>query len=289
MTQDHRSSAVALVTGANSGLGEALTAALAARGVRVLMVVRDAVRGEAARQRLLTAQPDAQLEVLVADLCLQSAIRTLAAEVTERTPKLHFLVNNAGSAFAQRQLTAEGIEATLAINHLAPYLLTRLLLEPLCRAESARIVNVGTKINTALAFDDLNWERRPYRMMAAYGQAKLGHLHITRELARRLGDRGPTVNCVFPGVFRSNLGRQDGAWNLLWHSIDRILGWALPSPAQAAQRVLYALTAPELEGQSGYYLGNRRPLPLPAQAADPAANAQLWEISATLTKLPVEI
>lgn len=280
---------VALITGANSGLGEALSGILAAQGVRVFMVVRDLRRGEDARQRLRAKLPAAAVEVLVADLRSQAAIRALAASVIERAPVLHFLVNNAGSAFPQRQLTEDGIEASLAVNHLAPYLLTRLLLEPLSRAGESRVVNVGTRMNTAMDFDDLHWERRPYSMMAAYGQAKLGHLHLTRELARRLGDSGPRVNCVFPGVFNSNLGRQDGAWNALWQAVAFALGWALPSPRQAAERVMYALCAPELAERSGLYLGGRRELPVPAQAADPAANARLWEISAALTGLPLAL
>jgi len=193
----------ALVTGANSGLGQAVATALAARGARVLMLCRSAERGAAARDAIGAATGGAQLELVVCDLASQAAIRRAAAAVHQRIDALDLLVNNAGTAFAERGLTADGVERTLAVNHLGPFLLTHLLLDLLQAAartgDGARIVNVGTKIDTAMDFSDLNWARRPYRMMAAYGEAKLGNIHFTRELARRLAGTGVGVNCVFPG------------------------------------------------------------------------------------------
>lgn len=278
----------ALVTGASSGLGKAVAKALAARGAHVLMVVRDPARGEAARAEIVSSSGNPAVDVLCCDLSSQAQIRALAAEVRGRLDALHLLVNNAGTAFPRHGLTPDGVERTLAVNHLAPFLLTNLLLDRLEAGAPARIINVGTRMNTAMDLDDLDWQGRPYRMMQAYGQSKLGNIHFTRELARRLEGRGVTVNCVFPGVFRSNLGGTDGAQGLFWKAVDRLLGWALKTPEQAAERVMYLLTSDEVAGVSGQYFGDRVPIKAPAQADDAAANARVWQISAALVGLADE-
>jgi NAD(P)-dependent dehydrogenase (short-subunit alcohol dehydrogenase family) len=249
------------------------------------MVARDRARGESARNELEAATGNTGIELLVADLASQSQVRGLAAEVQMVGERLQLLVNNAGTAFRERGITEDGIERSLAVNHLAPFLLTLLLLPELRAGAPARIVNVGTRIDTAMDFDDLNFERRPYRLLQAYGQSKLGNIHFTRALARRLVGTGVTVNCVFPGVFRSNLGGTDGAQGLAIRLFARLFGWALTSPEKAARRVLYLLDSPEVAQVSGAYFGDRRPIPAPAQAEDPAANERLWRISAELTGL----
>jgi retinol dehydrogenase 13 len=277
----------ALVTGANSGLGKAVATALAARGVRVLMLCRSAERGRAARAEIVAATGNERVELLVCDLGRQADVRATAAELERRGEPLHLLVNNAGTAFAERGLSVDGVERTLAVNLLGPVLLTSLLLGLLragaAAGDGARIVNVGTKIDTAMDFSDLNWERRKYRMMGAYGESKLGLIHVTRELARRLEGTGVTVNCVFPGVFMSNLGGTDGAQNWALQLFGKAFGWALPKPEQAAERVLYLLASDAVADTSGEYFGNRKIIAAPAQADDPAANAELWRRAAALT------
>jgi retinol dehydrogenase 13 len=279
----------ALVTGANSGLGKALATALAARGARVLMLCRSAERGAAARQDIVAATGNDRVELLVCNLGRQADVRATAAALNSRGEPLHGLVNNAGTAFAEHGYTADGVERTLAVNLLGPFLLTNLLLDRLragaAAGDGARIVNVGTKIDTAMDFSDLNWERRKYRMMGAYGESKLGLIHFTRELARRLDGSGVTVNCVFPGVFMSNLGGTDGAQNWALKLFGKAFGWALPQPEQAAERVLYLLESDAVAGVSGAYFGNRKPIAAPAQADDPAANAELWRHAAELSGL----
>ncbi len=279
---------IALVTGANSGLGKALAGALARAGDRVLMVARDPSRGAAARAELVDTTGNRTIELLTADLSSQAEVRRLAQQVAERSEHLDLLVNNAGTAFREHALTTDGIERALAVNHLAPFLLTRLLLDRLRAAAAARIVNVGTRIDTAMDFDDLQFERRPYRMMQAYGQSKLGNIHFTRALAPRLAGSGVTVNCVFPGVFRSNLGGTDGAQGLALRLFARLFGWALRSPEQAAERVRYLLDSPTVAGISGEYFGDRRPIAVPAQANDQEASERLWKISCDLTGLPTD-
>ncbi|MBB5046263.1 NAD(P)-dependent dehydrogenase (short-subunit alcohol dehydrogenase family) [Rhodopseudomonas rhenobacensis] len=287
MTKGAEGKRTALVTGANSGLGKAVAAALAAEQLRVGLVVRDRARGERALADIRAATGNDDLHLFVADLADQTAIRALARAVLDRFDRLHLLVNNAGTAFAERRISPRGIECALAANHLGPFLLTTLLLDLLKASAPARIVNVGTRIDTAMDFDDLNWERRPYRMLQAYGQSKLGNLHFTFELARRLQGSGVTVNCVFPGVFRSNLGGTDGAQGVLLKLFARLFGWAIPSPEKAARRVLYLANAPELANVSGQYFGNRKNIPAPAQARDAEANRRLWQLSEALTAEPV--
>ena len=251
MTPTAEGKRTALVTGANSGLGKAIATALAAEGVRVGLIVRDRERGAAALADIRVVTGNDDLHLFVADLSDQSAVRAVAASVLQRFERLHLLINNAGTAFAERRLSPQGIECALATNHLGPFLLTNLLLDLLKASAPARIINVGTRINTAMDFDDLNWERRPYGMMKGYGQSKLGNLHFTFELARRLQGSGVTVNCVFPGVFKSNLGGTDGAQGVFLKLFARLFGWAIPSSEQAARRVLYLADAPELADVSG--------------------------------------
>lgn len=283
MGTDADAKRTALVTGSNSGLGKAIATAFAAEGLRVGLVARNRARGEAALREIRAATGSDDLHLFVADLADQVAVRALAQSVAERFDRLHLLVNNAGTAFPERRLSPQGIERALAVNHLGPFLLTNLLLDRLKASAPARIVNVGTRMDAALDFADLNWDKRPYRMMQAYGQSKLGNLHFTYELARRLQGSGVTVNCVFPGVFKSNLGGTDGAQGIFWKLVAVLLGWAIPSAERAARRVLYAANAPELAEVSGQYFGDRKPLQAPAQARDADANRRLWEISEALT------
>jgi NAD(P)-dependent dehydrogenase (short-subunit alcohol dehydrogenase family) len=246
------------------------------------MVARDTGRGERALAEIAAETGSDRLELLIADLKSQAQVRRLADEVSERAPSLHILVNNAATAYPRRKLSEDGIECTLAVNHLAPFLLTNLLLDRLKASTPARIVNVGTRINESMELGDLNWEGRSFRMMRAYVESKLGMLHFTRELAKRVKGTGVTVNCVFPGVFKSNLGGTDGAQGLFWKSVSLLLGWALAEPETAAKRVMYLLESDEVADVSGEYFGDCKPISLPSQAQDPAANARVWEISERL-------
>ncbi|WP_296700575.1 SDR family oxidoreductase [Thiocapsa sp. UBA6158] len=271
-----------LVTGANSGLGKALARAFARDGTRVGMLVRNEERGRAARDEILAATGNREIQLFVADLGNQREVRRAAGQILDRFERIDALINNAGTAYASRCMSPEGIERSFAVNHLGPFLLTSLLLERIKSSAPARIVNVGTKMETAIDFDDLDWTRRRYRMMQAYGQSKLGNLHFTFELARRLAGTGVTVNCVFPGIFRSNLGGSDGAQGVFWKAVDLLLGRFIPTPTRAAERVLYATRSPDLDGVTGRYLGDRCSIKAPAQALDPEANRRLWAISGRL-------
>jgi NAD(P)-dependent dehydrogenase (short-subunit alcohol dehydrogenase family) len=276
---------IALVTGANSGLGKETAIGLAKQGYRVIMVARSRERGETAQREIISASNSASVDLLIADLSSQREIRELANIVANQYPQLDLLVNNVGNSFMTRQLSPDGIEMSLAVNHLASFLLTHLLLDIIKASAPARIVNVGTRLNTEMNFDDLQWERRPYQGLATYAQSKLGNLHFTFALAERLAGTGVTVNCVHPGVFRSNLGSSAGP-SPIWLGVITAMSKPFLTPAsKAAERILFVATAPELKGVSGKYFGNRVELPAPTQTLDPSAQARLWSISAQLTGL----
>jgi len=270
-----------LVTGANSGIGKEIARGLAAAGASVLMVARDRERGEAARAEVALSTGNQKVELLVCDLSSQRQIRELAATVLGGCDRLDVLVNNAGLTLDKRILTEDGIETTFAVNHLAPFLLTHLLLERLKASKPSRIVTVASDAHRGarIDFDDPSAERG-FSAWRAYCQSKLANILFTRELARRLRGTGVTATCLHPGVVRTGFGRQGPA---LIRVGTRIVGMFLLSPAKGADTAIWLATSPEVEGASGGYYQKRR-LTNPALAArDPAAAARLWELSEAFT------
>jgi retinol dehydrogenase 13 len=276
---------VVLVTGANSGLGKATALSLAQLGAIVVIVARSKERGEGARQEIVAASGNPNVDLLVADLASQQSIRTLNTQFRAKYDNLHILINNAGISLTTRTLTEDGIEKVFAVNHLASFLLTNLLLDVLVASAPARIINVATRVNTAIDFDDLQYEKRPYRSFAVYAHAKLGNIHFTYELARKLQGTNVTVNCVHPGVFQSNLGKADGPESPVWRVAGALARYILPTAAIAAKRIVYLATDPHLATVSGKYFGDREELKSPLQTYDQHANARLWQVSAELTNL----
>jgi NAD(P)-dependent dehydrogenase (short-subunit alcohol dehydrogenase family) len=274
---------VVLVTGANSGLGKATALGLAKQGATVVMVCRSKERGEAARQEIVAASGNQAVDLLLADLGSQQSVRQLAQDVRARYQRLNVLVNSAGGVFMTRSVTADGIECSLALNHLASFLLTNLLLDVLRANAPARIVNVTSRLfpNTAINFDDLQFKARPYSGYQAYAETKLANILFTYALARKQQGTAVTVNCVHPGVFRSNLGSQ--GMPVVMQMLMAVLRLFMATADQAAARVLYVATAPELEGVSGKYFGDRKELPSPKQSHDEAAQDRLWQMSEQLT------
>ncbi len=274
---------VCLVTGANSGIGQATTLGLAKRGATVVMCCRNAERGQAARDEIARASGNESVDLLMADLASQAAVRRLADEFKVKYPRLHILINNAGLNLSQRSVTGDGIETTLAVNYLAPFLLTQLLLEPLALGAPARVVNLGTWIQPAIDLDDVMRERR-YDPMEAYTQSKTAVVMFTYELARRLRGTGVTVNCVNPGLIRTNLGRDSPRGALrLFLALMRPL---MKSPDQGAQAVLFLATSAEVEGVSGKFFTGQRETPTSKESCDAVASERLWRMSEQLTRLP---
>jgi retinol dehydrogenase-12 len=275
---------VMVVTGASSGIGKVTATALAARGAEVVIVCRDARRGADALAEVAAAATGAPPALMQADLSSQASIRQLAADLAARHPRIDVLLNNAGAIYTTRQVTVDGIEETLATNHLAPFLLTALLREPLAAAPAGRVVTVSSTIHHrgVIDFDDLQSERR-YRPMRAYAQAKLGNVLFTYELARRLAGTRVTANCLHPGVIASGFGRNTPG---LFNIAIRIAAPFMMSSEDGAATSIHVASATELAGVTGTYFEKSRPSRSSRLSQDPALAARLWAISAELTGLP---
>ncbi len=273
---------VALVTGATSGIGSATAEAMAAKGAELFIVCRNADKGRALLETIRSKTGNTNLSMIVADLSVQADVRRAAAEFLETGKPLHLLINNAGVIYTERKVTVDGLEETFAVNHLGYFLLTELLRERLLASAPARIVSVASGAHAfckQIYFDDLNFERRPYKTFEVYGHSKLANILWTRELARQLEGTGVTANCVHPGAVRSGLGKQNG-W--LGKLTTALVGPFFQSPEKGASTSIYLATSPEVEGVSGKYFAKCRKLEPKAWAKDDAAAKQLWEVSRQL-------
>lgn len=273
---------VCLVTGANSGLGRATAAELARLGATVVMVCRNAGRAEPVRQAIRRETGNNDIDLLIADLSSQQSIRELAATFRQRYDRLHVLVNNAGAIFLHRETTVDGLEATFALNHLGYFLLTNLLLDRLLASAPARIVSVSSGAHSTgrIDFADLQAERR-YFVWRAYSQSKLANILFTAELARRLEGTGVTANCLHPGFVRSSIAADTALGRFAFGLLK-----PFSTPAEkAAKTPVYLATSPEVEGVTGKYFANQRPVRPSQLSMDPELARRLWQVSAELTHL----
>ena len=276
---------IALVTGATSGIGFEASVKLAAMGATLVLVARDRARGEAAVAAVKTRARSDAVSLMFCDFASLSQVRALAAGVMSSHPKLHILVNNAGSASPKREVTEDGIERTFAVNHLAPFLLTNLLLDLLKRSAPAKVINVASSEHRAgtLPFDNLQFEKGGYRVTRAYARSKLANVLFTTELARRLARTGVTANCLHPGAVATKI----------WSHAPRYVRFVVPvaklfmiSAEKGADTIVYLAANPEVEGLTGgYYERNRKVTPSPL-ARDHAIPKRLWDRSAALVGLP---
>jgi NAD(P)-dependent dehydrogenase (short-subunit alcohol dehydrogenase family) len=273
---------VCIITGASSGIGKATALGLARMGATVALVSRNRERSEATRSEIRAATGNDAIEVFLADLSSQAELRRLAQDLLARYPQIHVLINNAGILNLKRTTTIDGVETVFAVNHLAYFLLTHLLLERLITTGAARIVNVASDAHHwgRLDFNDVQNEHT-YRPFAVYGQSKLYNILFTRELARRIADTEVTVNCVHPGGVATGLGWNNGWWAML---IAKALRPFLRTPEQGADSVLYLVTSPDVAKVSGKYFSNRREARSSPAAQDADAAKQLWQLSAELTR-----
>lgn len=278
------SGSTCLVTGATSGIGKETALRLAALGGRVIIVARDAARGEAAAEEIRGRVPRARVEVMTADLSSLAQVRKLAEDVLARQDRLDVLVNNAGIISMRRQLTADGLETTFATNHLGPFLLTNLLRGLLERSAPARVVTVSSAAHKQVR--DIPWDDLPYGARYKQGQAyplsKLLNILFTAELARRLDGTGVTANCLHPGFVRTSLGRD--VTGVLAAILPVVLRFQ-PGPATGARTPVYLASSPEVSAVTGRYFVKRKPAEPSALAGDLQAAARLWALSQDLAGL----
>lgn len=276
---------ICLVTGANSGIGKATALALAQRGATVVMVCRDRARGEQARSEITTTSRNNAIDLLQADLSSQQSIRQLVETFQQHYTYLHVLINNAGASFpGRRRETVDGLEMTFAVNYLAPFLLTHLLLDRLKASAPARIVNVSSAAHKSgsMQLDDLQAEKR-YRPMRTYPQAKLAVVLFTYELARRLQGTGVTANCLHPGFVATHFAQSDGGPAI--RLLVKVIGSFGTSPEKGAKTSIYLASSPEVEGVTGKYFVKSIPRRSAAISYDESRQRQLWEQSAQLVNL----
>jgi NAD(P)-dependent dehydrogenase (short-subunit alcohol dehydrogenase family) len=277
-----------IVTGATGGIGLAAAGELARRGARLSIVARSETRAAAATARIAAAGgAGTEVEVLRADLSSQASIRELAAEILARHPRVDVLINNAGAIYGHRQLTEDGLELTWAVNHLAPFLLTNLLLDRLRASAPARIITTssGAHHGARIPFDDVNAERGYRgRGFARYGQTKLANILFTAELAQRLEGSGVTATCFHPGFVASGFNRNNGGLMDFGMTLTRPFA---RSPEKGADTLVWLADSAEVSSQSGGYFANRKRRQ-PSQAAqDMAVAGRLWALSEQQTGIGV--
>ena len=274
-----------LITGGTGGIGKATAIGLARLGARVGIVGRDATRAAAAAADIGSTSDNPAVDVFIADMSSQQEVRRLASEVLDAYPRLDVLVNNVGGFWAHRHTTADGLEHTFALNHLAPFLLTNLLLGRLVASAPARVVTVssGAQSMGRIDFDDLQGARK-YSGQQAYNQSKLANVMFTYELARRLDGTGVTANVLHPGVTRTDFGAEDQAW--FFSVMSGLAKLFMKSPAEGAATPIYLAASAEVEGVTGRYFANRVTKRSNPASYDTRAAARLWRESAALVGLP---
>jgi len=272
---------ICVVTGANAGIGKETARALVLQGAHLVMVCRNKERAEDARDLFLQERPGAEIDIVLGDLSILAEVRSIAEKLLEY-PRIDVLVNNAGIISPnERKVSADWFELLMATNHLGPFLLTNLVLEQLEKSDAGRIVNVASWLHDRgkIDFSDLQAQNN-FDGQTQYGTSKLANILFTRELARRLEDRGVTVNCLDPGFVFSNIIRNEFP---LWL---RVVSWFMAqSEAKGARTSVYLATSPEVEGHSGDYYYKKRVKPPHSKALDDEVARRLWEVSAELTGL----
>jgi NAD(P)-dependent dehydrogenase (short-subunit alcohol dehydrogenase family) len=277
-----------LVTGGTGGIGRAAAVALASMGARVGITGRDRGRAEHTAAGIMGESGNRAVDVFVADMSSQAEVRRLADEVLTAYPRLDVLLNNVGGFWAHRHVTADGLEHTFALNHLAPFLLTSLLLERLKTSAPARVVTVssGAQSMGRIDFDDLMGDRK-YSGQRAYNQSKLANVMFTYELARRLEGTGVTATVLHPGVTSTGFGAEDAARG--WGPLIAVMRPFMKKPEQGAETSVYLASSPRAEGLTGKYFSNRNPTTTQEASYDAATTARLWQVSADLVGLPTTL
>jgi NAD(P)-dependent dehydrogenase (short-subunit alcohol dehydrogenase family) len=275
---------VCVITGGTDGIGKAAAQGLAAQGARLLVHGRDPEKGARAVAELKARSGNRAIEFLQADFSSLAEVRRLAAAIIKQAPRVDVLLNNAGAIFVKRTLSKDGYEMTFAVNHLAPFLLTHLLLNTLKDGGPSRIVTTASNAHrrARLPFDDLQLARS-YSPMDAYGSSKLANILFTRALAKRLQGMSVTATCMHPGFCRTNFGRDNDFSSWPWlKPIFWLASQFARTAEKGAETLIYLASSPEVQGASGgYYFDHTLILPSSAGQDDDAAE-RLWQVSEQL-------
>src|SRR5512136_1205815 len=275
---------ICLITGGTNGIGKSTAQGLARLGATVVIVGRNAQKTSQVVEEIRAASGNKTVDSLLADLSSQQEIRRLASDFKRNYSQLHVLLNNAGALFMQRQLSVDGIEMTFALNHLAYFLLTNLLLDAIKASAPARIINVSSDAHTSgkIEFDNLQGERS-YSRFGPYGNSKLANILFTTELARRLEGTGVIVNVLHPGLTNTGFGKNNPGL------LMKIMGVVIPliarSPEKGAATSIYLASSPEVRSISGKYFVDCKVTQPAPQAADSAVAKKLWDVSAEMVHL----
>jgi len=272
---------ICLITGATNGIGQAAAKGIAKLGATVVVAGRNEERCQSTVAHIKSETGNSNVDYLLADLSVQSQVRQLAEDFKARYPRLDVLVNNAAAIYFRRQLSADGIEMNFAVNHLAYFLLTNLLLDTLKASAPARVINVASNSHFGkhLDFDNLEL-KRGYWAGTAYGRSKLCNLYFTYELARRLANTGVTVNAMHPGFVATNMAANNG-W-LVRLFLPLVHRNSL-TPEQGANTIVYLASSPDVEGVTGKYFVRERERKSDPVSYDESAARRLWEVSEEMT------
>jgi len=270
-----------IITGANSGIGKATAIELAKMNATLVLLCRDKERGESAQKEIIELTGNNNVDLIFCDLSSQKEIRNFVAEFKRKYQDLHVLINNAGVMLSKKTQSVDGFEMNFAVNHLAPFLLTNLLLDILKKSAPSRIVNVGSAAHRMgkIDFEDLQRENKKGRLMGLYGSSKLAMTLVSYELSRRLEGSNVTVNVLHPGLINTNLGRDRSSTSQ---------GFAkkfFKSPEVGAETSIFLASSLEVEGITGKYYAKKKAKPSSKESYNEEYAKKLWEISEKMTNL----
>ena len=263
-----------IITGATSGIGKVTALAIARDGAHLVLPVRNMEKGEVLKAEIISETGNKSVELMLCDLASMDSIRSFAKEFMAKYDRLHLLVNNAGLWESKRKESADGIEMNFAVNHLAPFLMTHLLLDIIKKSAPARIINVSSTAHkyAKMNFDDLEG-KKGWSSMKSYAQSKLANIFFTRKLARELEGTGITVNCLHPGVVSTHL------FDKMPRFFRRIFGLFMISSEKGAETSIFLATSPEVDEVSGVYFKKKKMAKTTRHAEDMKAADMLWEVS----------
>ena len=270
-----------LITGANSGIGKATAIGLAKEWATIIMVCRDKERGEKAKKEIIELTNNKNVELFLCDLSSQEDIRKFVSEFKGKYQTLHVLINNAGVMISKRIISDEGLEMNFAVNHLAPFLLTNLLLDMLKKSAPSRIINVSSGLHKRgkIDFEDLQNENKKTALFKMYGDSKLALMLWSYELSRRLEGTNVTINTVHPGVVNTNLGRHQSKFS---QGFGKLF---FKKPEKGAETSIYLASSPEVEGITGKYFVKKEPRKSSKESYNEEYAKRIWDISAKMTGL----